>query len=370
MSVITNCWGHVRPVRLDVAESTVYTAAAGRSYSHHPHLAGFGGRLYATWSLGETHEDDPGQRMVMSVSDDRGENWSTPRDVTGRLPGEEADAVVTSGGIFVASERLVAWYAHYEFVPGTLDSGHRKPSRGSRHRDTYTAALVSDDGGETWHSTSARIDNICLNQIPRPLASGRLLMTSNMLFPYTDDPTGLSGWRTSGLPRLPAGYQDEPFGFPAGNVARGDTTNYCEGSFFQTDDGTIHMMLRTGEGRMAVSISRDEGATWSEPALTDYTDCGSKSHFGRLPDGRFFGLTTPARHRTPLVLAVSEDGCTFDRHFILGERPWTGPRFEGLHKGGYYGYPWLHVEGNRAWAIYSACKEDVAVVAFDLAQIA
>ena len=43
-----------------------------------------------------------------------------------------------------------------------------------------------------------------------------------------------------------------------------------------------------------------------------------------------------------------------------------GSRLPGHHKGGRYGYPVLHLDGDSAYAIHSIEKEDVAVCRFRL----
>jgi hypothetical protein len=92
---------------------------------------------------------------------------------------------------------------------------------------------------------------------------------------------------------------------------------------------------------LAVSESTDNGKSWSEPKLTGYTDCACRFHFGRLPDGRYFGLSCPKPRsgRTPMVLATSHDGVVFDRHYIVGDMSGTKARMPGHAKGGVYGYP-------------------------------
>jgi acetylornithine deacetylase/succinyl-diaminopimelate desuccinylase-like protein len=37
------------------------------------------------------------------------------------------------------------------------------------------------------------------NHGPQRIASGRLILAGNISFPYTDDPTGLAGWRMTGI---------------------------------------------------------------------------------------------------------------------------------------------------------------------------
>ena len=135
------------------------------------------------------------------------------------------------------------------------------------------------------------------------------------------------------------------------------------------------MMLRTTSQprNLAVTESRDSGATWSEPSVTDYTDSGCRFHFGRLPDGRFFGLSCPEpkSRRTPLILATSEDGVVFDRQYILGNEPADPARESGgtalAH--GRYGYPHAHICGDTMYVIYSVCKEDIWVCRFPLSEL-
>lgn len=69
------------------------------------------------------------------------------------------------------------------------------------------------------------------------------------------------------------------------------------------------------------------------------------------------------------MLATSRDGVTFNRHYVLGDEPETTPRLPGLYKHGQYGYPYLHIVGDRGFLIYSRNKEDIWVGRFPLAAI-
>ena len=106
--------------------------------------------------------------------------------------------------------------------------------------------------------------------------------------------------------------------------------------------------------------------------MSGYTDTICRCHFGRLPDGRCFGLSDPDPEsigRTPVVLALSEDGVKFDRHFIVGDEPNCPPREKGLGKGGRYGYPYLHLMGDEVFVIYSVGKEDIGITQFKLSDL-
>ena len=382
-SPITNRWGEVplRPVPHE--EFIIYRGAEGHAYSHHQQLTSLNGRLIASWSNGIRNEDDPGQVMYFACSDDAGATWTAPQTVLPRRSGQYADVIFTAMGLRRHGGKLIAYLGVYEYNDVCLRGGLERPSGGKGSipagerwtLDTHSEVVVSEDSGETWGEPTRAVERFIPNLPPSPIASGRLIIPGDIRFPYTDDPAGICGWRHAGLPRLPDDYVDDPEGFHKGCRHRGDPYGYCEGSFFQTDDGVIHMMLRIAgrDGqRLAVTESRDDGATWSEPAVTGYTDCSSRFHFGRLPDGRCFGLTCPKprSRRTPLVLATSDDGVAFDRHYLLGDTAAAGPRLPGNHKGGRYGYPVLHLDGDTAYAIYSIAKEDVAVCRFRLSDLA
>ncbi len=376
-SQITNRWGEVELVPVKVEEHVVFEGHEGAAYSHHAQITSKGERLIATWSNGVAHEDDVGQCMMMATSDDGGETWSEPAAVVPRQPGEHAEAVITNGGIRVVGDMLVAYYGSFEFTAEGLVDGHRQPLGMAKaphdvrwHQNVKCAARISEDGGFTWTDAGVMVDRFVPNLGPSVASTGRLIMPGNLLFPYTDDPSGLSGWRVAGIPRLPADYVDDSEGHHKGGRARGDQNGgYCEGSFFETDDGVLHMMLRSRVFRFAVSESRDNGETWSEPVLTRWIDGRNKPCFGRLPDGRYYGLCTPERGRTPLILATSEDGVVFDRHYLLGDAPRRAPRMEGLNKGGRYGYPHLHVMGDMVYVIFSVTKEDIVVGRFKLSAL-
>ena len=379
-SPITNCWGSARTDRVSTDEVVVHRGEEGGWYNHHQQITSLDGRLFVTFSNGAIHEDSPGQRMMLSVSDDDGRTWSPARPMVDSQAGEFGDAVLTAMGIHVHGTRLVAYCGYYDPTEAGLrvfnahDRGResRSPSEAPWHQGTHTQIYSSDDRGNTWQGPVGRIDRFVPNLSPQPVGGGRLIIPGHMWFPYTDDPAGIHGWTPTGLPRLPDSYYDDPEGFWTGRRARGDDHPCCEGSLFQTDDGVIHMMLRTIGDSLAVTESEDNGATWSEPMMTDYSDCDSRHHFGRLPDGRYFGLSCaePGSNRTPMVLATSDDGVVFDRHYILGDGPAHEPRMPGTAKRGRYGYPSCHIRDDAIYIVNSVSKEDIAVVRIPLDRLA
>jgi len=380
-SPITNRWGEVDPVPVEAEHFPVCLGTAGAAYNHHHQLAWMDGRVYASWSNGLVHEDAPGQRMVMAASEDMGETWSEPGVVVDRQPGRAGHGVVTAEGIHVHEDTLVAYYGYYDYdergVRTHLERGNY-PKQELEFRvnfDSHTGIMVSNDAGATWTGPVARIDRFVPNLGPHRIRGGRLILPGNMWYPYTDDPSGIHGWTIAGLPRLPEDYYDDPEGFWYGRAHRGDAAAYCEGSCYETGDGVVHMMLRMEDpqtvGLLAVTESRDRGETWSEPMVTGYTDCNCRFHFGRLPDGRYFGVSCPdpASARTPMILAAGVDGIVFDRHYVLGDEPPGTPRMAGHHKNGRYGYPSYLLVDDVLLVIYSVNKEDIRVCRVALSEL-
>jgi BNR repeat-like domain len=388
-SPITNRWGEAKTTKLDLEEICVFRGRPGAAYNHHHQILFDRGRLYVSWSNGVANEDDPGQHMLFSVSEDDGKTWSREATIT-PTPIEKTSAY-TAMGIRTYQGDLIAYYGHYAYTDLALNENglpipyfdpkfHDYSDDPTKwvHRDTFTSLRISKDRGATWGAPDRIIEKFVPNLRPFPTRSGRLIMPGNITFPYTDDPAGIRRWKRVGLPRLPKWTVDDPEGFNKACSFRHDLRNYCEGSFFQTDDDRIHMMLRTTLGPnerhlglLAVTESVDNGKTWSEPMLTSYTDCSCRFHFGRLPDGRFFGLScpNPKGGRTPLVLATSKDGVIFDRHYILGDDAATKPRMPGNAKGGAYGYPTCDIAEGKMYIVFSRAKEDIYFIQLDLSTL-
>lgn len=354
-------WREGRPVELlnpsrpTVESVRLYQPRTEWTYSHHPHLTFFRGRFFAIWSNGRRDEDAPGQRILISSAQDF-RAWSAPRPLVDSVTDPNGvERVLTAAGFHQYKGMLVAYFCNY----------------GPNKETTHLLAVTTTNGVD-WSAPRPVGLPVCPNFGPLAVRGGRLILSGHIALPYTDDPSGLAGWRITGLypPAMAATVTDDPASF--WRVAQSNAWNaaLCEGSAFQTDDGVIHVPLRSTGGqfrhRLWLTESRDNGATYSAPVETEFSDTNAKFQFGRLPDGRFFYVGNPVgAGRTPLVLAVSRDGVSFDRNFILGETPYPMAR-PGRAKGGEYGYPnvllhdgWLHV-------IVSRQKEAVEVLRMKL----
>lgn len=355
---------------LHVEKSVLYEPVTEWTYSHHASITHFKGKFYAIWSNGRVNEDDLGQRVLISSSSDF-HHWSKPLPLVDSLQGNHSEVVLTAAGFHQYNDTLIAYFGLYEYQPDNIENG-TYIRRGTKHQDTALFALTTKDGVHWTEPQNMHIP-IVPNHGPQALSSGRLLISGNIMFPYTDDPSGLSGWTASGIydkDRFDR-VLDDPAYFGVVKEKMGWPVGLCEGSFYETKEGLIRMLLRSGSDRLWVTESGDDGMSWSPPQPTEFSDNVTKFHFGKLPDGRTYYVGCPDPQpkgvRNPLVLSLSEDGVLFNRHYILGNEQFV-KKVEGKHKGGHYGYPHTLIHDGYLYCIFSIWKEGVAVIRTHLSQ--
>ena len=360
-----------RRLILQVEKAYLYRPESEWTYSHHPSLTHFRERFYTIWSNGRVDEDAPGQRVLLSTSSNF-VDWSDPVPLVDSMPGQNSELVLTAAGFHQYGGGLVAYVGQYECAASSLALGGRT-GNDCEHERTTLGALTTGDGS-AWDPLVDLGLPIVPNHPPQATRSGRLIISGNISFPYSDEPDGLSGWRMSGIyPADMVDVYDDSKGFWKVKERAGWPVGLCEGSFYQTDDGVLHMPLRSGTPWLWASESSDDGRTWSRPQPTRFSDNVTKFHFGRLADGRFYYVGCPDPEprggRSPLVLSLSRDGLSFDRHYILAaDEPYEQKR-AGLHKGGLYGYPHTMVHDGMLCVIVSLRKEAVAVMRVPLSAI-
>lgn len=323
----------------------------GDRFSNGAVLIEFKGRFYAQWQSSARDEDAPDTKVVTSTSAD-GEHWSPPEVL---ISAGANGQMHSSGGWWTDGDKLVAYVNVW---PEGFQSGH----------GGYTAYLLSSDG-KTWSAPRP-----VLGKDGRPVAGiieqdphlydGRIYTTFHVqpgvvAKPhYTDDPLGIAGWVRGTLPNLPT---DKP------------ASRELEPSLFRRE-GELVMVFRDQDStyRQLASVSRDRGATWTTPALTDMPDARAKQSAGNLPDGSAFLVNGPraGRERLPLAVTLSRDGRLFDRSFLLrGPADLQPLRFEGRAKRPGYHYPKSLVARGCLFVIYATTKEDVEVTRVPLTSL-
>ncbi|UEG54087.1 exo-alpha-sialidase [Mucilaginibacter daejeonensis] len=343
--------------RLNIERSMVFVPQETWLYSHHPSIISFKGKLIALWSNGLKDEDSPGQRVVYAVSKDM-KQWSKPMELASPSKYNDTLNVLTAAGMYEYKGTLVAYYGEY-----TL------------HRTQTKLWAKTTTDGEHWSKPKDLNLPVIPNHGPQKLKSGRLLICGNFSYPYSDDPTGLSGWKMNSFYDPSLYTQDNPSTFYAPAQKNGFPP-LCEGSYFQTPDSVIHLLMRvTGKGwkgKLWLTQSNDNAQTWTKPIETQFSDNDSKFHFGQLPDGRFYyvGIPDTLHHydRNPLILTISKDGKVFDKSYVIANELYH-LRTEGLWKGGQYGYPHTIIHQGYMYVIISRQKEAVEVIRFKLNQL-
>ncbi len=367
-SAITNKYSNnVVRKKLPVERVWLYQPVEQWSYSHHPHITFYAGSFYAIWSNGLVNEDDIGQRVLISCSKDF-VTWSQPVSLTD----SQSVSVATACGFHQCNEQLIAYIGFYDYKANALVNNQRQPSDDG-HINTRLCARVSNDG-KNWGELINLGLPIVPNHGPQQTVSGRLIISGNISFPFTDDPSGLSGWKMTGIypPELSENIVDDSESFWKLRDYMKWPVGLCEGAYFQTDDDKLHMLLRSNEDYLWVTESADNGTTWSSPVPTDFTDNATKFHFGKLPDGRFYYVgcpdPQPRWQRNPLILSLSQDGITFATHYILADEKYN-IKYPGMHKGGDYGYPHTMVHDGYLYVIVSRQKEAVELLRVRLDEI-
>jgi len=335
------------------------------NYAHHPCIAHFKGKLYVAYSNGHCWEDDCGQRIMLSIAEEFDE-WSAPQILLDSQPGDPCEAVLIPQALYAAKEHLVLYFLSFEYTEESIRDGHRRPGGVSR-KNWKMNYMVTEDG-EHW-SEPVAFDFHGGNHTPMKLKSGRLLSGGSTTFSYSDEDDGIHGWKSSGIDEKYSEHK-QPGGVSGGGGFKVNNDNsrpagLCESSFIQTDDGVIHMLMRSGTDYLWCSDSFDDGETWGEPYRTKFTDNRTKFQFSRLPNGTFYYLGTPdpfpPRTRHVLVLSLSDDGLDYRRHFILRDDQYKG-MYIGLDKNGIYGYPTSIVHDGYLYVAYSICKESIQVL--------
>jgi hypothetical protein len=342
---------------LKIERSMIYSPDKEWLYNHHPSITHFKNKFIAIWSNGLIDEDSPGQRVVYATSADF-VHWSKPQVLASPVKVNDTLTVLTAAGLYQYKGTLVAYYGEY-----------------TKHRqNTHLWAKTSTDGLH-WSNAMDMHVPLIPNHGPEAIKSGRLIISGNFLFPYTDDPRGISGWKLSSFYPDSLYTQDNSAAFYAPATKLG-LPPLCEGSFFQTDDNVLHMLLRvTGKGwkgRLWLTESKDNGERWSHPVEAAFSDNDSKFHFGRLPDKRFYyvGIPDTLHHydRNPLVLSLSQNGEAFDKNYIIADELYHLKK-EGLWKGGQYGYPHTMIYNGYLYVIISRQKEAIETLRFSLKQL-
>ena len=256
--------------------------------SHASTIAASGDALVAAW-FGGSLESRPDVVICVSLND--GSGWSEPVEVA---KGEQAD-----GSCYACWNPVL-----FQPAKGPLLLFYKV---GSNPRTWWGMCLRSDDGGKTW-SAPERLPEGILGPIknkPVQLANGDLLRPSSV---------EINGWRV----HLERGAVMGDSWERIGPINDGRRIVAIQPSILSHSDGSLQLLCRTKQGRIAESWSGDGGRTWGEMRLTSLPNPNSGTDAVSLADGRqMLVYNRSSRKRSHLTIALSPDGKTWQDVLVL-----------------------------------------------------
>lgn len=186
----------------------------------------------------------------------------------------------------------------------------------------------SSDGGKTWSAREPLPEGILGPIKNKPeLIDGRLLSPSSregkgwrIIMEYSDDKG--KTWVNNGFLPSDSGYMTK-------KLDKLEPIYAIQPSILRHPDGVLQILCRSRNSYLATARSEDNGETWSNITLTDVPNNNSGTDAVTLSDGRhllvyndFATLPgTPKGPRTPLNVAISDDGVKWRRILTLEDSP-------------------------------------------------
>lgn len=322
----------------------------GWTYNHAPMLAYWNNKFYCEYLSTPTGEHVPPGVTLLTTSKD-GKNWSKPVVLFPiyYMVKENAEVAYTfmhqRMGFYVAPNGRLLTLAFYggnngdgigRVVREIYSDGAFGPIYFIRPNDNWTADLL-------YPLYTASKDE------------GFVQACKDLL---ADKIRRLQWWEEDRFAKDKDEFYRIPWIKERGGVQPGKA--FC---FYTRDDGAVVGFFKN----RWVTISQDEGDTWSEPIYCEsLTYGGAKIWAQRLDNGQYVLVYNPANSpaRHPLSIATGTDGIHFNHLVnVHGEVPpkrfWgnekrPGPQYvRGIIEGN--GHP----PGDDLWVVYSVNKEDI-----------
>ncbi|MHB8065062.1 MAG: sialidase family protein [Ruminiclostridium sp.] len=124
-------------------------------------------------------------------------------------------------------------------------------------------------------------------------------------------------------------------------------------TLWESEPMVVHMMMRSTEGKIYRSDSRDGGKTWSSAYATTLPNNNSGIDVTKLEDGTLVLVYNPVGinwgPRTPIILSISHDnGITWGEAYTLDEGE------------GEYSYPAIITKNNELFITYTFDRKSIA----------
>jgi predicted neuraminidase len=275
-------------------------------FNHAPNICTLpDGRLLAVWFSGP-FEASVNQMILGATSDDDGYSWSRPQVMNDFPRKSDFDPSLVVDGARTHFFFIAGRWNRYPFVHGEKNFVG-KESYWIYHR-------ASDDSGRTWSPPRTVLSEpaFCTRGNGIRHSSGDLLVP---IYQMQGDHAcvlkstgGGRSWKRAGRVTCRAGIE--------------------EPTIAELRSGAVMMVLRTHDGRLWHSVSKDRGETWAESVQTSLPAARASHNLFRTKSGRIV-LThdeCPPPNRTPLTLRVSsDDAATWSEPLAIAEVPIPKP---------------------------------------------
>jgi len=275
-------------------------------------------------------------------------------------------------GIWLSRHASGEWTGPIEVATGTQPDGRRYPCWNPVLFDVPGQALMlfykvgpspqtwwgmvrtSRDSGRTWTDARRLPDGILgpIKNKPVQLADGTLVAPSS-----TESSERPSAWRVHFERTTDTGLTWTA-AFPPGS-ADGRPIEAIQPSILVHPSGKLQALGRTRSQRVFETWSEDGGRTWTPISLTSLPNPNSGIDAVTLRDGRHlivYNHTTQGR--SPLNVAVSRDGSTWDAALVLESEP------------GEYSYPAaIQTSDGRVHITYTWKRQRIRHVVIDPARL-
>lgn len=266
--------------------------------AHASTIAHAGGGLVAAW-FGGTRESAPD--VGIWVSRHEKGKWTTPVEV--------------ANGVQADGTRHPCWNpVLFETRPGTLALFYKV---GPRPTTWWGMVRTSRDNGRTW-SDARRLPDGVLGPVenkPIRLDDGTLVSGSS-----TETPDAENAWRVH-FERSTDNAETWTIVRPA-PATPGPEIGAIQPSILVHRDGRLQAVGRSRSRRVFETWSSDKGKTWGPVTLTTLPNPSAGTDAVTLRDGRHLIVYNHTeRGRSPLNVALSRDGKTWESSVVLESEP-------------------------------------------------
>ena len=317
-----------------IASGFIYESAPFPS-AHASTIASVDGTLVAAW-FGGTRESAPD--VGIWVSRQVNGTWSPPVEV--------------ANGVQADGTRHPCWNpVLFEIKKGSLALFYKV---GPRPTTWWGMVKHSTDGGRTWGAARRLPDGVLgpIKNKPVRLDDGTIISGSS-----TETPDQANLWRVH-FERSTDDGATWTVVRPA-PVTTGEEIGAIQPSILIHRDGRLQAVGRSRSQHVFETWSNDKGRTWSPVALTSLPNPSAGTDALTLSDGRHLIVYnhTP-KGRTPLNVALSRDGKTWEPAVVLEDQP------------GEYSYPAVIQSPDRLVHItYTWKRERIRHVVLDPARL-